>query len=60
MVTALIKGCESLKNFPREELHKFIDCYEVLYYFEKEKNLTTRFSHAVKSTVDYLITHENE
>ena len=46
LVNSLITRCELLPNFPRSEVHKFIDSYECLYFFEKEKNLAPRFSRA--------------
>lgn len=46
MVNALIKLCDDNPSFPQEEVRTFINSYELLYFFEKEKNLAPRFSRA--------------
>jgi hypothetical protein len=39
-------------------IRRFIDTYEQLYFFEKEKNLVPRFSRATQKLADFLITRE--
>ncbi len=46
LVCALIAQCKDQSMFPRAEVRSFINSYELLYFFEKEKNLAPRFSRA--------------
>ena len=46
MVSSLVTVCEDLPNFPTEQVTDFINVYEKMYFFEKEKNLAPRFSRA--------------
>ena len=45
-------------DYERREVRQFIQAYEQLYFFEKEKGLAPRFSRASHKLADFLISHE--
>ena len=42
-------------KYPRVEIRQFLNAYEELYFFEKDKNLAPRLSRATQRLSDYLL-----
>ena len=47
-----------MPQYPSESIKDFINKYETIYFFEKEKNLAPRFSRATQKIADFLVTKE--
>ena len=57
LVSELVKLTSQSPLFPHESIGRFIDAYEELYFYEREKNLAPRFSLATQPLADHLIQH---
>ena len=59
-IAPLVAQADKASMLDRHNLHAFLDSYESLYLFEKEKRLFPRLTKATQKLMDWLLQYEME